>query len=91
MLENGLRVNGNEIYEQQFFTMVVEEQRSMCQLHGVAVREGSDFGEALLKHLFTGACGLWQGEEQHVACGNFCCGLQVLRFLSSPMSFSSSL
>ena len=74
-LENALGPDGTQFCERQFFMTVLEE-RAMCRLHSVIAREGSDLGDALLRYLFTGACGLWQDEGGHVACGDICCGLQ---------------
>lgn len=57
----------------------------MCRLHGVIVWEGTDLGDALLRHLFTGACGLWRDEGGHIACGDVCRGLQGLSEIVSTL------
>ena len=75
-LENALCLDGTHCCEQQFFTTVLEDQQTMCQLHSVVIHEGSDSVDALLRHLFTSACGLWRDEGEHVACSNICRGLQ---------------
>ena len=76
ILENALLLDETQPFEWQFFSTMPEDQRLLCQLHRVSVREGSDCGDALLRHLFMGACGLWQGKGECVACENVSHGLR---------------
>ena len=70
MLQNTLLSDGTRPCECLFFSTVLEDQQMLCQSHGVIVHKGSDpdFSDALLKHLFTGLCGLRRDEQEHASC-----------------------
>ena len=53
----------------------VDVLRRRCALHGIVVADDRNFGEALLRHFFTGFCALARDDAMHLACWEVCHGL----------------
>ena len=46
--------------------------RGCCALHGIVVVDDGIFGDALLRHCFTGFCALAWDDTMHLACWEVC-------------------
>ena len=46
--------------------------RGCCALHGIVVVDDGNFGDALLRHCFTGFCALAWDDAMHLACWEVC-------------------